>query len=311
MSAAYAEVILDAHVHYHSGFSRRAFFDAAICNLGAGAAELGLSGPPASGLLFTESHGVDAFGRFAQEATGTPDTGSGWHFRKTGEGNSLWAVPHPENAAGPGDVENAAGPDNVENTESPENTETAGWLLLVAGRQLVTDEGLEVLALGCRDMLADGMALRQARDAVIEAGGVPVVPWGFGKWSFRRGRVLGELIESDSPGRWFLGDNAGRPRLSLPPRLFARAAEHGVFVLPGSDPLPLAGQGGAVGRCGFRLPAALDPQRPAASVLDGMRGCREQPQTFGRYEGLASFARHQLAMQLRQRQAGPATGPRS
>lgn len=284
MSAAYAEVILDAHVHYHSGFSRRAFFDAATHNLGAGGGDLGLSGPTAGGLLFTESDGVDAFGRFAEEAAAGRHGGSGWHFRDTGEANSLWAVPDTENTA---------------------------ELLLVAGRQLVTGEGLEVLALGCRDMLADGMALRQARDAVVEAGGVPVVPWGFGKWWFRRGRVLSDLINSESPGRWFVGDNAGRPKLSLPPRLLARAAERGVFVLPGSDPLPLAGQDRKVGRCGFRLPAALDPQRPAASVLEGMRGCREQPQTFGRYESLAGFARQQLAMQMRKRGARPVAGTSS
>ena len=268
----------------------RAFFDAARRNLGAGGGDLGLGGPTASGLLFAESHGVDAFGRFADEAAGAPDTGGGWHFRQTGEDNSLWAVP---------------------NAEGSENAENTGRLLLVAGRQLVTKEGLEVLALGCRDLLTDGMALREARDAVIEAGGVPVVPWGFGKWWFRRGRVLSELIDSESPGRWFLGDNAGRPKLSLPPRLFARAAQRGVFVLPGSDPLPLAGQDRKVGRCGFRLPPGFDPARPAASVLDGMRECREQPQTFGRYEGLAGFARQQLAMQMRKRVSEPAAGASS
>ena len=99
MSAAYAEVILDAHVHYHSGFSRGAFFDAARRNLGAGGDDLGLGGPTASGLLFAESHGVDAFGRFAEEAVGAPNTSGGWCFRETGEDNSLWAVPSAEDTA--------------------------------------------------------------------------------------------------------------------------------------------------------------------------------------------------------------------
>ena len=97
----------------------------------------------------------------------------------------------------------------------------------------------------------------------------------------------------------------------MSPPLFARAAAHGVFVVPGSDPLPLAHQERKVGRCGFRMPAALDPQRPAASILDWMRACDAQPETFGRYEGLAGFARDQAAMQLRKRGAPSATGARS
>jgi hypothetical protein len=292
MSVAYAEVLLDAHVHFHDGFSRPVFFDAARRNLAAGAHQLRLAETVARGLMFTESRGVDAFGGLAARADTQPAT-SEWCFRATAENNSLWAVPpaRPPAAAG---------------------TSTDERLLLVAGRQLVTREGLEVLALGCREALADGMALGEARDAVIENGGIPVIPWGFGKWWFARGRLVTALIESASPGTWFLGDNAGRPRLSRTPSLFARAAARGVFVLPGSDPLPLAGQDEKPGRCGFHLTAKVDPDRPAASILDALRANDRQPATFGRYEGLGGFVRDQLSMQLRKGgAAGGASGPSS
>jgi hypothetical protein len=277
MSAPPAQLLLDAHVHFHEGFSRRAFFDAAASNLHAGAAELGIDLPVAMGLMFTESAGADAFGRFAASAAGNTHGGlDGWRFHDTGEGNSLWAT---------------------RGGDSPE-------ILLIAGRQLVTVERLEVLALGCREPLDDGMPLREARDAVIAAGGVPVVPWGFGKWWFGRGRVVAELIAQESPGRWYLGDNAGRPRWSARPKLFARGARHQVFVLPGSDPLPLAGQQTKAGRCGFVVPRRPDEQRPAATVLEWLRTCSAQPVTFGRHAGLLGFARDQVAMQLRKRGSG-------
>jgi len=278
MSAAYAEALLDAHVHYHAGFSRRAFFGAAWRNLSAGEHQLRLAGAATKGLMFTESLGADVFGELAA-AAGAPSTDAGeWSFEATDEDNSLWAVGRTPDAR----------------------------ILLIAGRQLVTREGLEVLALGCRHRFDDSLALRDARDAVIDQGGVPVVPWGFGKWWFARGRLLAELLAAPSPGRWFVGDNAGRPRLSRRPALFARAAEHGVFVLPGSDPLPLSGQEDKPGRCGFRLAIATNAQQPAAAVLAALRECERQPETFGRYEGLSGFARDQVAMQLHKRRRGGA-----
>ncbi len=278
MTAAHAEVLLDAHVHYHPGFSMAVFFAAAAANLRAGREQLGLDASALSGIMLTESHGVDAFGEFAgRAATSLPDGTSpdGWWFRRTEEDNSLWAV-------------RSSAPDQP--------------LLVIAGRQLVTREGLEVLALGCREPLADGMELRQARDAVIEACGIPVVPWGFGKWWFQRGAMVAELIDAaDAEGAWFMGDNAGRPRLSRRPPMFARAAARRVFVLPGSDPLPLPGQADKVGRCGFRMSVDVGTDHPAGAVLDELRGSTEQPQAFGRYESLGSFARDQVAMQMRKR----------
>lgn len=278
MTAAHAEVLLDAHVHYHPGFSKAVFFAAAAANLRAGRGQLDLDGSPRSGIMLAESHGVDAFGEFAEQAAtglpgGTPP--DGWWFRRTEEDNSLWAV-------------RSSAPDQA--------------LLVIAGRQLVTREGLEVLALGCREPLAEGMELRAARDAVIEAGGVPVVPWGFGKWWSQRGRVVAALVDAGAAeGAWFLGDNAGRPQLSRRPPMFARAAARGVFVLPGSDPLPLPGQADKVGRCGFQMSIELDADHPARAVLDGLRGTTEQPPTFGRYESLGNFVRDQVAMQRRKR----------
>ena len=314
MSAAH-EILLDAHVHFHSGFALDPFLDAAYDNLRRGGLQLGAGDSFTGGLMLTESHGAAAFagwraaaedpqpvgppaGREAPQPLGPAAGGAApaghrqaggpsgaWRFERTAEANSLWAAPK----------------------ERP-----GVRLLLIAGRQLVTREDLEVLGLGLGEDLGKGLALDAAVAAVLERGAVPVIPWGFGKWWFRRGRRVAELLRADTAGRFFLGDNAGRPRRFPPPRLFAEAARDGVFVLPGSDPLPLSGQATKAGRCGFVLRGRLDPERPAATVLERLRGCRHQPDTFGRHSSLFDFVGEQLAMQLRKRlgaRDAPAPGP--
>jgi len=281
MSASY-EVLLDAHVHFHPCYSRAEFFSAAVRNFDAGAAQLGLDGPRLGGLMFTESSGDNAFHAMVARAKPTPPAGLAqhrWWFRPGGEDNALWAI---------------LGPDERER------------LLLIAGRQLVTSDGLEVLALGCADELPDGMELRAAIGAVLNAGAIPVVPWGFGKWWSRRGRLVKELLGSDVGGRYFLGDNAGRPRAGARPHLFDRGRARGIFVLPGSDPLPFRRQMNKAGRCGFRLGNGFDNERPAASIIESLRHCDGQPDTFGSYESLGNFARDQVSMQLRKRRSGAA-----
>ncbi len=272
------EILVDAHVHLHACFSPARFFDAALANLRAGAIPNGTGGAVAGCLLFTESHGVNAFAELRRRAAAGNEPPEGddygeWAFEATGEDNSLWAT--------------RAG-------NSPDR------LLLVAGRQLVTREALEVLALGCTAELDDGMELRGAINATSAAGAVPVIPWGFGKWWGRRGALLATLIDdTDAQPRYFLGDNGGRAAVLPRPALFRRAAQRGVCILPGSDPLPFAAQVSRPGRCGVRLGIDLDEGQPAAGVLEALHRLDRQPAIFGSYESLPGFVRSQVAMQLR------------
>ncbi len=279
------EILVDTHVHLHACFSPQRFFDAAVTNLRTGMTSNGPRGAVAGCLLFTESHGVNAFAALHDRAAAGVTVGAGggaettaaefgaWKFEATGEDNSLWA------------------------TRTEDDTDR---LLLVAGRQLVTREKLEVLALGCTAELDDGMELRTAIDAASAAGAVPVIPWGFGKWWGRRGALLTALIDEPEAGpRYFLGDNGGRAAMLPRPALFRAAAQRGVLMLPGSDPLPFAAQVSRPGRCGVRLAVDLDAGQPAAAVLEALRRLDRQPAIFGRYESLPGFVRSQVAMQLR------------
>lgn len=281
-------MLADAHVHFHRGFRRAAFLDGALRNFRRGAADLRLSGPLIGCLLLAESAGVCCF-RLFREGGGE----DGWSFAPTAEPESLVA---------------RRGDDR---------------LILVAGRQVVTREGLEVLALATAADFPDGQPLDETLDRARAAGALPVLPWGFGKWWFSRGaRVARELAARR--GELYLGDNAGRPELAgllgslwgslwgSGPRLFRAAAESGIPVLPGSDPLPLPGHAARAGSYGFLLSGALDEDRPARSLVQRVRrvraaGGRLRP--FGRRSGVVRFCRDQAALRLRWREGGPVSAP--
>jgi hypothetical protein len=179
-------------------------------------------------------------------------------------------------------------------------------LVLVAGRQIVTGEGLEILALAAPGPFADGLPIEAGIAAVRAAGGIVVLPWGFGKWWGRRGRTIEHCLAGAEPGTLFLGDNGGRLAAAPPPRQFAIAERQGLMILPGSDPLPLAAEHDAVARYGFVLDAPEEalPHRPAAWLKERLATLAEQPRSFGRRQAVMPFMARQLAMQWRKRQLG-------
>jgi hypothetical protein len=179
-------------------------------------------------------------------------------------------------------------------------------LIIVAGRQIVTAERLEVLALGCDREFPDRRPVRDTLAAVRDSGAIPVLPWGFGKWWFGRGKTVVALIESEARHGLFLGDNGGRLQVGPRPKPFALAESMGVYTLPGSDPLPLPREARRAGGYGFRLDVAIDPDRPAQSIKDGLRDCSSQPPVFGRRATLSTFLRNQASLRLGGREASGA-----
>lgn len=267
--------LVDGHVHWYDAFGP-VLLDRAAGNLGAVARELAVS-PAAGVLLFTESSREHAFADLRAGRLAPP----GWTIAPTAEDRALLATrpDHPP-------------------------------FILIAGRQSVAAEGLEVLALGTTDPLADGLPLAASVAAVRAAGGLPVLPWGFGKWSGTRGRTLARFLESEAAPPLFLGDTVNRAAGLPAPAPFGRAARRGVFVLPGSDPLPLPGGAETVGSYGFVLEGRLAGDRPASDLLALLAGLGRQPPTFGRLAGPGRAVARQVAMQWRKRTAppGPAHG---
>lgn len=257
--------LIDAHVHFYGCYDRRLFFDGAAGNFRAAAAKLGL-GKAEGWLMFTETAGDHYFRQFKAEAGEGAD---GWRFAATAEPHAL----------------KARRGDGAE-------------LTLIAGRQIVTAERLEVLALGCDQTFDDGRPLEATLDAVRAAGGLAVLPWAFGKWLGGRGRRVAAALETAGRDGFYLGDNGGRPWIMPTPAPFARAAALNVPVLPGSDPLPLAHEAGGAGRFGFVLDGDVDAERPTASLKAFLAAQTGPLRRFGRLESLTRFCRNQIALRV-------------
>lgn len=123
-------------------------------------------------------------------------------------------------------------------------------LYLVAGRQLATSERLEVLGLGLLGGGDEGRTVEETIRAVREGGGVPVLPWAFGKWIGARGHKVRVILERLEPGDLLLGDTSLRPAGWPEPTLLRWARRRGFVVLAGSDALPISGEDRYLGQYG-------------------------------------------------------------
>lgn len=260
-------LIADGHVHAHS-FAPGPFLDAAVANLERAAAGLAdRTGARLPYLLLVETDREDFFER----ASRRPSSWGSWRIRPTAEPEALLA----EDAAG-------------------------RLLVLVAGQQIPTRRGLEVLAIGTLDRVGTGLPFGEALNAVLDSAALAVIPWGFGKWWGERGRLVErELYRAVSPSL-FLGDNGGRLWWTPRPRLMEGAEARGVRILPGSDPLPFPDQSTRVGRAGFVASGRLDTHRPLAALVAAL--ARGAPvRRFRDGERTLPFIRSQIRMQLHKR----------
>jgi hypothetical protein len=270
MDAPVHAALVDAHVHFHACFDPDVFLASARANFRAAADELGIDAGFSAYLLLTESADAHWFAQL-QERVSTGWTASeAWAVQATGDARELRLV-HTDGAA----------------------------LSVVAGRQIVTAEKLEVLALGMASTVPDGYPVVETLRRVSSLGAIPVIPWGFGKWLGRRGDRVRELVEAAAPAQLFLGDNSGRLAGTAEPPLFELARRKGIGVLPGTDPFPFRDHARRVGRMGFAVQTADEianwPRlREAILAQSGIR-------PYGSLERPLAFVGNQVAMQLRKR----------
>jgi hypothetical protein len=268
LSRAMTTFLVDGHVHLYGIHDRDVLFDGALANLRAAARQLGAESDWQGCLLLSETSCDDAFDQLARQV-GWAAVGS-WSFARTEEEGALVAS----------------------------HADGGGKLLVVAGRQIQTAEGLEVLALCCPSRSPDGQTLRATLDALKGLDAVVVLPWGFGKWWSGRGDLVRGLLLSDHASDIYLGDNGGRPERFGRPALFDLAHQRGMKVLPGSDPLPIGAEARSVGRCGFVLEGTIDLARPVSGLKALLRAQAAQPRRFGRQESLFRFCRNQVLLRL-------------
>jgi hypothetical protein len=219
-------------------------------------------------LLFTEAAGDQVFGKLARTIGGQIGR---WSVGATREACSL-ALQRDDGAS----------------------------LLVVAGRQLVSQEKLELSAYFITETIPDGAPLTTLLMQVHHLGGLAVIPWGVGKWFGKRGQEVKARLQCRTTP-FLLSDNGGRPWFWPMPRLFHLARQHQIPVLAGSDPLPRASEQQQAGRVGFVLQGALHPACPAESLKQRLLSLRMTPPHYGKPERAWGFMRNQIYMQLRRR----------
>lgn len=274
MATHHSLILVDGHVHIYDCFDLPLFLDAAFQNFAVQANKQKASNSFIGILLLTETLGVDRFAGLiacadARDGVENKRIGS-WKVERTAESCSLLV-----------------------------RRETGEIMILIAGRQIVTAEKLEVLALATDKSFVDGAPLQDIIAMVKDSGAIPVLPWGAGKWLGRRAKILKQLINASSDQGFFLGDSGGRPTFWRRPSLLKLANEVGIRILSGTDPLPLASDASRPGTFGFALSASLSLDQPARDIKHLLGQRQTELKCYGRLQSPYQFFRSQLLIRLK------------
>jgi hypothetical protein len=258
-------IIVDGHVHVHAGTDVGGMLDAAAHNFAAAATRVGTTHWHGV-LLLAEMRSADWFGAIGS----APQRLGGWSLEPAvGDPLSIQA----------------------------QSGDAVLWI--VAGRQIVTCEGIEVLSLATRARIKDGLSLAETLQAADSAHAVIVLPWGAGKWLGERGRLVRQAIEANTVYPLFPGDNGGRPVFWPEPAIFGAARRRGRAVLPGTDPLPLSGEERRVGSFGFWLSGALTTASPGGELRERLaQADGAKVRVFGHLQSPLRFLRNQTALRM-------------
>ncbi|MFO7652858.1 MAG: hypothetical protein R6X25_03445 [Candidatus Krumholzibacteriia bacterium] len=257
-------VLVDGHAHLHDGVGLAAFLAAARRNFRRRCPRSIPPGGLRAALCLADFPGAEGFARARGETA--VEAADGDYTRLAGAEESSLAF-----QADDGDL-----------------------LWLVAGRQAVTAEKLELVAIGTGVPLPSGLSLDRTVAAARAAGALPVLPWGVGKWLGRRGAVVSAAL--DRFGRELpLGDNGGRPSWWRP-RLLARARARGVPVIPGGDPLRIPSDRLRNGSFGLLLEGEVGGQEPSAWLKHRLAGPLPGDIVFGGPLAFGPFVARQVSL---------------
>ena len=258
-------ILVDAHVHVHPDCNLQLLLDSAAAHFSDAALKLGADRWQGA-LLLTEMAGVNWFEQVPAE----------------GFQAGAWTVAHD-----PADELTVLA------------RRDGRCILIVCGRQVVTREGIEVLTLGTRACIADGLTLDATLSASIAQSSLTVLPWAVGKWLGERGKLISEAILMRRASI-FVGDNGGRPWLWPTPRQFVTASDYGSQRLSGSDPLALPGDEARVGSLGSWITGSLPEVAPGKHLLQTLRSLQpSQLRQYGELQQTVRFLRNQIGLRLR------------
>ncbi|MFT5728486.1 MAG: hypothetical protein ACI8PB_002640 [Desulforhopalus sp.] len=265
-------ILFDGHTHIYDCYDLENFFTAAFKNFSNAVAKLKNGGTITCFMLLSEAGGVHYFKKLQELARSENKGTTSWRVEESDEPFSLFLY----------------------HDDFPSMR-----LIVAAGRQLITKEKLELLALLTEQEFEDGLTLESAVQAVSEAGGIPVCPWGTGKWMGTRGEVLSSYMTNmtKQDELFFLGDSGGRPSFWPRPSLF-KADLVKTKLLSGSDPLPLSGEEIKVGSFGTYINCECPKERPVTFLKELLRKPDVELKGYGRLCCPLMFFKNQVALRL-------------
>lgn len=267
-------ILLDSHVHIYPCYPMGLFWKKALANFKSAAARFPNETRFTGCLLLAESVRFNSYAAFREYALGKGPAPEGfprdWKVFPLADRQTLYLSP-------PGET----------------------GIYLMAGRQIVSQEGLEVLAL-CTDVRADdGLPVKALIDRLSASDILTVLPWSPGKWLGARGKYLREIIREKADSGLFLGDIRQRPVCWPRPAEFELASRANVKILCGTDPLPLGFQAGDAGSFGNVVFARLDGKNPALHLKALLRSQETRIADYGQRIGAGEFMKAQLGLRLK------------
>ncbi len=151
-------------------------------------------------------------------------------------------------------------------------------LYLFAGRQVITSERLEVLALTTDVDIPDGLPIEEVIERINREGAIAVLSWAPGKWFAQRGKKVARLLSDYSAQDLVLGDTTLRPWCWIEPLLMKKGVQSGFTVLAGSDPLPFAGEEEMMGRYVSRWQMEFDRENPVGLIRNYLKESGKCPE---------------------------------
>ncbi|MFZ1289736.1 MAG: hypothetical protein WAR79_06585 [Melioribacteraceae bacterium] len=260
-----AFLLIDSHVHIHDCFDTNEFFESVFENFENIAEEINKSEDWIGILLLSEISGINYFNKLINNDSIID--AKKFSIRKTEENNSLI----------------------IENNKSQ-------ILIIVAGKQIIARDGIEILALCSNSEFENGKDVEHTVREINKIGGIPVLPWGVGKWLGSRKKIIENYVR-ESKDFFFLGDNSARPSFWSEPQIFKLGKLKKHFVLPGTDALPITSEQNKTGSYGFSLEEEINLRYPASEVKRIFINLHEQPVFFGKHESTLRFFKNQILMQ--------------
>ena len=267
-------ILVDTHVHIYDCYNIQKFMNYSLSNFKHNAKKIQGENSLSAFLLLAESKQYNWFPRlqaYAQHCDPQVKSELGnWEISLTANKGTLRAV----NKNGEG-------------------------FFIVAGRQIVTREHLELLALFTTEHFKDGEPMESVLENILSKDAIPIIPWGVGKWIGKRGTFLKHFLTHATPSIIYLGDTGSRPSFWGTPYPFKIADKNGIRVVAGSDPLPMVSDVCRPGSYGSIIFAKLNETTPSIHLKQLLRDSKTKITNYGELENPIRFFRRQVALRLK------------